>query len=516
MVLNLFGEEVGKKKKNKGGENGGLERKRKPYSNRTKEWKVYELGGGVFLYQAYNSGTTPRALPNELGGIVVSENPVAYTSYEGSKSGSITSYLLKVNYDDLFRLAKRSGFSVDYRDVRDESLGEEVDRDFNVASEFVSFGSSDVDNVFIQSIRDDVLKFVKKPAKVVGVGTGFERVESLSLPLQFNLRSPNSKQLIKEGKGRFEDKCVIDIGIDSGMGCLATLNSKGFYDVSGKCSYCYAYQNSISFLDTYFDFSRQEFVGLLNEKIVELGLLNRKNVYLRLGQTVEMHVPNSLRVIRGFKDNLITILEGIAEVAGESGKKISCAMPSKTLEYDPKFAKLLRDARVSTFSSFLNSELERGIVGMGFDVKKRLDEILKFGYDGVNANVFVATDITRPMSDMQDDAKRVLDFYEKHKDVLGLQFLDVRITKKKDAKVLGGASWECLESGQTSLYDCGSSSGEVGGGKWRRNGQNYMCAYETHSDFLDVIGSNRGGIRMCSTHVKKDERKCGMCFMDRC
>ena len=90
-----------------------------------------------------------------------------------------------------------------------------------------------------------------------------------------------------------------------------------------------------------------------------------------------------------------------------------------------------------------------------------------------------------------------------------MQFLDIRITKHTDAELIGGLPWGALK------YDWGQVNPLVQSGHWAQNKQNYMHALITHPDYLNIIGNNRGEIRLCSTHAREKERRCGACFMDK-
>ena len=121
--------------------------------------------------------------------------------------------------------------------------------------------------------------------------------------------------------------------------------------------------------------------------------------------------------------------------------------------------------------------------------------------------VKIDADITRPISQMTDEAKRVMDFYCKNEEYLGLQFLDKRITKKADDIIIAGFPRKQLLSGQMGL-----DGKVVVGRRWKIGGQSYLEPNYTHQDYLDAIGNNKEGVRLCSSHVDVD-KKCGSCFM---
>ena len=93
------------------------------------------------------------------------------------------------------------------------------------------------------------------------------------------------------------------------------------------------------------------------------------------------------------------------------------------------------------------------------------------------------------------------------KNNLQIQLLDIRVTKKKDAELITGLSWkEAKEAEQMSLFN----NNEM---PWKLTGQNYLHAWRTHEDFLEIIEQFEN-IRLCSTHVIPHERRCGKCFTD--
>ncbi len=491
-------------------ENG--KKKKKPANKKRKHIKIFKLEDGLFLYQTYFDNGLD-SIPNQLGELKELVDPVAITTYKGkgSKRGVITSFLLNANLNLIIDIVKDAGYKIDQRDARNTEHTEEVDSQFNIHSKHLPLEERLKGNI-VQAIREDIVEFCKIPAiKQLEISTHFQEVQTLDklkIPI-YVLKIPSPNQIVKSGKGTTHPICKIDIGIDTAKACLATIDADGNYNPRGKCSYCYATRyNGGNFLENLFDISQEEFLEILNAKIKELNLSRRKKIYLRFGQSVETCVPKVLRKIKGFENNLPTILDAIVEASKE--REYVCAMPTKTIEYNKQLAEKLRKARVSVLSSIGYEALEQGMVRLGFDTKRRLQEILKLAKAGVNANLFVATDITRPMSEMQDEAKRAADFYQKHSEYLGLQFLDIRVTKKIDAEIISGMPWKQM-LGQASLLEDNVSN------RWQKGSQNYNVAKTTHPDFLGVIGKgNKGKIRLCSTHVKGNEIRCGECFMDRC
>jgi len=483
------------------------DKQRKPYNKKTNHWKFYRAGK-YLLFQTYNKGTSLRACPIELVPFLAKAEPIAHTSYRGSKKGSVTTYLLNGNFQKLREIAHEQGKFIEIRSA-DESLDAEVDKQFNIFTRSVKL-SRKLRAILRQSLRDDVREFCnQKPIaeKNREEGRHFRHVESVEPEPSFTLIKPGKFSVVKDGKGKFHSICLIDIGFDFSKGCSSNTTPDGVYDTNGRCHYCYAYQNGPCFLDTLFDIDEAYLLDCIQAKIEERGFEKKKTLYFRLGQTVEAHVPGTLRKFPGFQDSLKITLETLAKLAKR--RRIRGAMPTKTIEYDKELAKMLKAANVSVLASIGYEQLEPGMVLHGCDVEQRLDTILRYGRAGVNSNIFIATDVTRSMGDMQPEAKKAFEFWKKHKKYLGVQFLDIRITKKTDAELIGGAPWAALK------YDGDQVNSLVQRGYWTQNSQNYLHALITHSDYLKVIGKNRGKIRLCSTHAREEERRCGACFMDK-
>ncbi len=483
------------------------DKRRKPYNKKTNYWKFYRAGEHL-LFQAYNIGPTIRVCPAELVPLLARPDPIAHTSYRGSKKGHVTTYLVDGDMQKVWEIAHTHNKTPEIRSA-DAGLDAEVDKQFNIFSRVVSL-TRDLRSTLIQSIRDDVQEFCnKKPIaeKNREQGRHFKHVDSIEPEPSFTLIKPGQYSVVKDGKGAFHSICLIDIGFDFSKGCASTTTPDGFYNPKGRCSYCYAYQNGPCFIDTLFEFDEDYLREHIQAKIEERGFEKKRTLYFRLGQTVEAHVPHALRKFPGFYDPLKVTLEVLAKLAKE--RRIRGAMPTKTLEFDKELVRLFKAANVSILASIGYEQTEAGVVKLGCDTGQRLDTILRYGQAGANANIYIATDVTRSMEHMQPEAKRAFEFWERNKKYLGVQFLDIRITNKLDAKLIGGQSWAALK------YDGHQVNALVQRGHWAQNKQNYLHALITHPDYLKVIGRNQGKIRLCSTHAREEERRCGKCFMDK-
>jgi hypothetical protein len=488
-----------------------IKRHKKPYSKNTFQWKVFPVPkSDLIFFQAYNQSRSMRACPDVLAPFLENKGPVARASYQGkgSRRGFVFSYLLRCSMSALHQLAKENGRKLSIQRMH-MPLDEKTDSQFNICSEHVNLGG--LASFFVQMLRIDIADFCQhKPVLHPREINHYSLVDRIEPKPEFTRIKATPKLIVKDGKGTFSDACQLDIGIDLSKGCISNTSDSGIYDPSKKCAYCYAFQNGPCFLDTVYDIDEDSMVGWINGKIREKGIEDKEKIYFRLGQTVDSDVPPAMRRIPGFKDNYRITLNALVRIAEERrlhNQDIQVAMPTKIVEFDDELADLLKQVNGSILASIGYEPLEKGIIGHGYTVEKRLEGILAFGMAGVNANLCVATDITRSMDEMQPDARIAWEFFNRHKEYLGLQFLDIRITKHSLAPVIGGQPWdELICSAQRNLFTDYQ-------GAWKK-GQ-YLHAWATHPDFLKIIGDNRGRVRLCSTHARPEERRCGMCFMDR-
>jgi len=472
------------------------------------QWKIFPVpDSGFIFFQAYNLSRTMRACPEALIPFLVHKWPVAETSYQGPGTrGHIFSYLLSGSVHDIRRLAKANDKTLSIHRLH-RSLGADADSGFNICCKHTNLEG--LFDFAVQMLRSDISDFCKnKPIKHPKDIKHYSLVDKVLPEPEYTRTESSPKIIVKDGKGTFSETCQIDIGIDLSKGCVSNTTASGIYDPEKKCDYCYAFQNGPCFLDSVYDIDEDSMVGWIKEKIIEQGIQDRKVVYFRLGQTVDSDVPPAMRRIPGFKDNYRITLNALVRVAEERrlhGQSIRVAMPTKVVEFDSEVADLLKRVNCSILASIGYESVEHGMVGHGYTHEKRLEEVLKFKTAGVNANVFVMTDVTRGIAELQYDAKRAVAFAEKHG--LGLQFLDARITSYKIAPLIGGKEWDELKcTSQANFFTAYQ-------GTWHK-GQ-YLHAWKTHPDFLNIIGNNRGRIRLCSTHARPGEQRCGMCFMDR-
>jgi DNA repair photolyase len=504
---------------------------RKPYNPKANLITIYTVNDQPTFLQCYNLSKTVRAPHPCLVDHLARPNPIARTSYRGfaGKKGVISTYQLKCTKDEITQTLLSANKEPDFREITDSinineltreeaslfsevrpservPLDEKVDTHYNICCEHTDLG--DLTEPFILAQRHDIAKFcIGHPAKVQDQ-THYTLVDKISPDPSFSVIVPGQHAVVKDGKGKFERNCIIDIGFDFSTGCISNVTPDGTYDPTGKCSYCYAHQNGPCTLDTLFDIDPVWLKERIEQKIEERNLKD-KRIYFRLGQTTETHIPQYLRKWPGFRDNLTLALKVLADLDHD----FRCAMPTKTPEFDEELAELLKAAHVSMLTSIAYAELEKGMVKHGFTVDKRLEEALKFRKAGVNSNIYIVTDVTRGRESMQPEAKQAEAFAQEHN--IPLQFLDVRVTRKADAPLITGDEWESLpqlkrnqSKAQPTLFDLANEEQP----RWGQTGQSYLCANITHPDWLKLIDNNRGNTRLCSTHAC--EKKCGKCFMD--
>jgi len=489
---------------------------KKPFGNKSKTLKFYNAKNDLWVFQAYNLGPTLRAIPDFLRSFLEKKDPIGHTSYRGDKKGFITSYLLEAEKHNLEFIAKNQGFSAEFRKPSEQNFPEVTDLEYNIF--FKHINVEGLNKTFRDIQRDDIVDFCKKEAKEFdNKKNNIEIVNKIVPNPRFTLQKPFAYQVVKFGKGTSTKDCVLDIGFDFSLGCLSNISNDWYYDPQGSCSYCYAYQNGPCFLDSHFDIDEKELREMIEEKKKKIGIEEKNVINLRFGQSTEVWVPKKFRDLPGFKDNFLMGLETVIRMQedyAKKGQKINLVIPTKTPKYDPRssydreLAKLLKKSGASVFASFAYLELEPELNNHGFTVDKRLQEILNLAKAGVNSHIYVATDVTRPINEMQPDAKKALKFFYEHRGKLGLQFLDIRITKKKDAEIIGGNSWSCLKD--TPQQDI-----LLPEKNWHLTGQGYLAANFVHPDYQN-LAKNNNDIRICYTHSPTGKGNyCGRCFVDK-
>lgn len=490
-------------------------------------WKFYQLAEDLFMYSSYSRGPILKMPPRALKPLLSQPEPVLHASYRGSgqgKHGFITSYLVKATRQSLVELAHGSSVHHETRDifgivpaqrglfaVEEPPLDERVDREYNITTQTVLTLPDDIRQRILASVRHDVREFCNShPAKRQDENPDRHAlVERLHHEPKLELMTPKDWELVKAGKGQFEDICLLDLGLDFSKGCLSNFVD-GMFDSELRCDYCYArFQNGLNFLETVFRFDEQMLIDAIRSQSNGASPL-----HIRLGQRTECSYPERLRRQWGVPDNLRIALKALDELREE--KPLLGVMPTKTPEYDDELAMLMQHANTVPMVSIGYQRLENGIVRHGFSVKTRLREALRFADSGVHTGIYVMTDVTRSPELMQPEAKQAMEFYHKHKNpYLHLQFLDIRITRERDAQVIGGAGWDELKNSVAEWHDPLSLDGRLFDrlpARWHLTGQGYLAASVIHPGFLNILNDD---VRMCATHTVYDPKQCGQCFMDK-
>ena len=525
--------------------------KNKQYGDHNDDWKAYTANGKEFFFQTYAKGPALRVAPAEVTDLLVQPTPFGAASYYGNenKKGFITTYLLASSEEALRNRAREHGKTIDIRWVKDEArignpatdvlfsaatmnqmlskkgkrqkkhhyqdeqlivpLDKRVDKQFNILAEHVNHGPRKT-KVYQQLTRHDVathLAFVT-PKRQDDILKHFTLVPEVQPDRRFQPIAALPNQLIKPGKGGFEDNCLLDIGINLSIGCVANTSPEGWYDPGTNCTYCYAYQNGLPFLTTLFDFDDKDFAALFMKRLSEMdaagikkngwvSLVDRfygnKQMNIRLGQNAEVNFPQIIRDIPGFVDTLPIILSYFAKEAKDNGRDFRLTMPSKMPEYDKERAGLMKEANTALLVSCVSDPHEQGITRWGFPLERRLEEALKHHEAGVHTYIYVATNIVDGFSGQNAYAKKAVAFADKWG--LPKAYLDLRVTKKADASALIGKTWDQAKQPANPQHE---------GGGWTTSGQGYLIPMRTHPDYRNKK------LNLCSVHVN-DEQRCFGC-----
>jgi hypothetical protein len=447
--------------------------------------------------------------------------------------GYITVYLLEATKEQLMDAAVHRSLELIAREGNAPRNGLRADISMEVT--YLTHGKVPVEEV-CTNIDWDVVEFYGNKAEAAqaslfgqdrnaGVLTAtYADSELIANPHKAIMLEPRNHQLVMLGKGRGEEICKLEIGVDFSLGCIANTTPSGLYVPEHKCSYCYAYASNVPSIDTLLVVDPSNLRGLLEQKLE--GVPKGQVVHIRLGQLAEMNFPKAFRELTGAPYNLKRGLRVLAELAKE--RAIRVVMPTKVFEFDREIISLFRKANVTVLASIAYEELEPGMVAWGFGCESRLEGALRLADAGVNAHLYVVTDVTRGFDSMHPDAHRAMEFYEKHKDVLGLQWLDLRLFKKWLAPIQAGAPWD-----QLIFHHTAGMFREPG--RWYRTGQKRLAALAVHPDFKDMIRESGGKVRGCFTHQrpgyslerdgrgvrlvrdpksKKSDKMCGSCFTD--
>ena len=489
-------------------------KKKKGFSHAKPKIKLFKFPNNQYMLTTYSKGNAIGVAPKFVQPFLVSNEPIANTSYKGagSKQGNITSFLIEGSLSDieLARRAARVNKCLEIIDVKPNQSAE-IDTQFNVQSRYIL--SDDLVPIFIDATRQDIKKHGagKEAKKIISIDDHFVSINKIN-PNKI-LKPFESIAVVKSGKGKGEEICQLDIGVDISGGCLANMSPELIYDPKNKCTYCYAYQNGQPFINTLYTINKKTFLEPLVEligTILETNKLSKNKkprVNIRFGQTVECFVPDVFRNLEGFEDGLANSLELMLPL--HEKYDIRTVIPSKTLVYREEYVRLLKENNTALFASIADDRSEIGMLGHGFTTLVRLDNLLRYAKAGVNSNIYLAVDVGRPKSEWNEYANYAWDFFHEHKDILtALQILDIRITNKDDAIRFGGATWPELKKGSIGMFD-GSEIGQ-----WRLTGNGYLASSKMHSSTRQLIHDSGRQIGACYTHASKKSAKiCSGCSM---
>lgn len=217
--------------------------------------------------------------------------------------------------------------------------------------------------------------------------------------------------------------------------------------------------------------------------------------------------------------NMLEALIFYKEREEKKGRQVRSVLTSRALAFEEPYVSLLKRLDTTCLFSFGYPEIEPWTKDYGCDEPFRFEQTVKFAERGINTGMFVMTDVTRSMKDIQDVAKQAIKHHENHPNV-GLHWLDARIRHSGQAELIGGAPWDWL-SGKSSTIQINSKTYDVVPGRWTVTGNTMLAANYLHPDFRHLV--TRGeefdrniffdGVRLCKTHGKTSEYSCGDCFM---
>lgn len=490
-------------------------------------WKFFKISDDLVFFPQYSEGRIVKEIPSVLEPFKKISQPVGFGSYASkNKTGFVTVYLLHMPKNMFKPLAKENKKKLEIFELNGDEP-ELLDKTHHIRVNHLDFQNTDIfgaphwkdlERAFKNYFRKDVREFIGDlPLKKEFLDTGgFKSLNDYLTPEKYidKLTKPKivlskpPKNFARLGKNAYAPICKFDVGVDLAKGCSFNITPNLTFDLSQRCSYCYAsHENNIPFISSLYNISRGDFKNRFIELFEEKGLNKQKNIGLRLGQTVEMMVQKGLHVVEGFQDDLSLILEDIISLK-EAGYKLNVSLPAKATDFDSYLSKLMIDAGLSFQVSVAYEELEPGPVAWGYNALKRLEDGLKYKLAGVQTSSFVATDVTRGINFLQPEAKLAMKFQEDYD--LDLQFIDMRIVKKKHAPLIAGDSWDNLKKPPQQ-----KSIDWIPDGRYHLLKQGVLGANFVHNDFLNLIKNNRGNIRVCYTHGAPNLQKCGSCFMDK-
>lgn len=346
----------------------------------------------------------------------------------------------------------------------------------------------------ITLIRKDINNFCRKVADKPS-GSRIEYFDSITPKLVFKeMRKP---QLLRDGKKDYVPSCSLEANLDFSTGCVSGIVNN-YSDIFAECSYCYSIWGHDTFSKHILHLSKDKLKKELlfgYYKNIEPEAPDKQVRVLRLGKETETGSDYTL-------DQLVLTLE----TCSETNTRI--VMPTKYLKFNREIADLFkRTNSVVLFSITMKDELERGACSYGRTNEFRLEQATLFKEYGVNTALNFIVDLPHPP---EDKDRYVLNYASKQG--IPIQLLSIRIPSKKLALDYLGVPWNELKKpvnrDQTSLFNL--EPHKTGG--YERQGNNMLVAQHAHEFWLNLIGDNKGFVRMC--HHDREKTYCGRCFLD--
>lgn len=512
------------------------------YKNaKTNFLRTFEIvGKNITLFPVYSPGEIISVPPKYLNGHLISNTPDAFMSYResGNKKGTGVYFSTNMTLDDVVILAAKLEKKLDHRLVQEDrvtqlkapkkvftNIGEQTDIDFNIQTVLAESARPYAKEI-LTAIRQDVKTHCNKPAKVkLVIDDHVKFVPKIKPVAKITPMKGTDNKINRGGKGMFYKGCLYDRGGDVSIGCAVNTDKNGLYDPSKVCKICYAKRFAVKpVTSTILQFTKEQYQNALINGVMENGLSKKKIIHNRIGQDSEPIMPEHIQSMPGFINGLDVMLDGLIDLPNKWDKIVRTGIVSKFPIYNDELAeKIIKaNAVLGVSLGYALDGAEQGAVEAGSTVNFRLEGARKFAEAGVPTFYFLVTDMSRPMSDMQDDAKRTLDYFEKYKHSdtpLYLQFLEGRIIGKDVANLIGGASWDILKNQEIDGLELDAFTGkpvqEFGhGGRWAYDRQT-LVPKVMHQDFKDLVGKNKGDIRACFTSEIAPDFYCGKCFMDK-
>lgn len=345
-------------------------------------------------------------------------------------------------------------------------------------------------------IRKDIRDFCRNEAKKI-TGTSIKYVNAMTPEIE--IRKIKQKSILRGGKQEFVPSCSLEANLDFSWGCVSGFVN-GFLDVFAECKYCYSLYQHKTFSKFVLDLDKKQLKKeLLGEHSInnnDKGMYGRPINVLRLGKRTESGSRFTL-------DSLVATLETCTET------DTRVVMPTKYLAFDKEIARLFKRTNSSMLYGIGFDKLERGACSHGCNNAFRLEQARLYRKQGVNSILYLLVDLPHAPGKRELE---VLRFSRENN--IPAQLLPIRLTSKDIAQEITGMSWESLkgrEDKQLLIKGFSKESREKTGG-YKYVGSGMMSAQEKDQFWLDLVGDNKGFVRMC--HHDEEETYCGRCFLN--